>query len=307
MRTAFINTMNKLARRDKNIFLLTGDLGFSVLESFRKEFPGRFFNIGVAEANMVGISAGLALSGKTVFIYSIVPFVTARCFEQIRDDLCYQKLNVRIIGVGSGLSYGTAGMTHQSLEDLAIMRAIPNMTVISPGDPQETEAAILASAKHKGPIYIRMGKGKDPQVHHRLKSFSIGKGVTIKLGKDLAIFACGNMLASAKVVADNLKKRGISAGLVSMHTIKPIDKAAVLRAAATAKLVVAIEEHSIIGGLGSAIAEVLAEEGSGARLLRIGIADSWPKEVGSQDYLRKKLGLDTEAIERKILQKYRGR
>jgi len=150
MRKAFINTLIKEAEKDKRIFLLTGDLGFSVLEEFQKKFPDRFFDMGVAEQNMIGVAAGLALSGKIVFAYSIVPFVTMRCFEQIRNDLCYQNLNVRLIGIGGGVAYGTAGATHYALEDVSIMRSLVNMTVISPGDPKETEMAVRFSIKHKG-------------------------------------------------------------------------------------------------------------------------------------------------------------
>jgi transketolase len=304
MRAAFINTITQEARKDKDIFLLTGDLGFSVLEDFRKEFCGRFFNIGVAEANMVGIAAGLALCGKKVFVYSIASFVTTRCLEQIRNDVCYQNLNVKIIGVGSGLSYGSAGATHYSIEDIAMMRALPNLTVICPGDPLEVELAIKESCRHDGPMYIRLGKGKEPKVHETIENFTIGKGIILNNGSDIAIIATGNMLYNAKQAADRLIEKGISVRLISMHTVKPIDRDLVIRAAKETKAIFTVEEHSLIGGLGSAVAEILAEEESKVSFKRIALPDIYALDVGSQEYLRKKYGLSTEAIAQNILQAY---
>jgi len=306
MRTAFITTLTELAEKDKQIFLLTGDLGFSVLESFKEKFPDRFFDVGVAEANMVGIAAGLALSGKTVFIYSIVPFVTMRCFEQISNDLCYQNLNVKIIGVGGGLCYGSAGPTHHSITDIAIMRALPNMIVICPGDPIEAEMATKLSMLCKTPIYIRLGKGHEPNVHLQTPNFEIGKGITIKNGNDITIIAAGNSLYNAKCVSDKLMNKGIDARLISMHTIKPLDKEIVLKAAQETEAIFTIEEHSVIGGLGSAVAEVLAE-GYTEKILfkRISLPDAFCKDVGNQEYLRRKNSLSIEQITNTILKYYK--
>jgi len=307
MRTAFINTLTKLAKRNPDIFLLTGDLGYSVIEAFQKDFPRRFFNIGVAEANMAGIAAGLALSGKTVFMYSIVPFVTMRCFEQIRNDICIQNLKVRIIGAGGGLCYGSAGPTHHSIEDISIMRSLPNMTVICPGDPLEAELAIRSSENYPGPVYIRLGRSKEPAVHTGIKGFKIGKAILINGGRDVAIIATGNMLNTAAQVTRGLLRRGISVCLISMHTVKPIDKEIIRSVVLKAKAVFTIEEHSIIGGLGSAVSEVLAEEGKEVCFTRIGLPDAYPKEIGSQEYLRSKLGLSINDVERRIIETYRKR
>ncbi len=300
MRSAFIDALTKAAGKDKRIFLLTGDLGFSVLEEFQQRYPGRFINAGVAEANMIGVAAGLALTGKIVYVYSIVPFVTLRCLEQIRNDVCYQKLNVRIVGVGGGLSYGTAGGTHYSLEDIAIMRALPDLTVICPGDPFEAEAAALNSIKHNGPIYIRLGKGRDQQVHKKLRSFKIGKGILLKSGKDLAIIATGNMLPNAFKAATLLEKKGLGASVISMHTIKPIDREMVLGLAKAKKAIFTIEEHYVSGGLGSAVAEILAELSEKPQFKRIALR-SMINVSGRQDFLREKTGLHPEGIARTIV------
>lgn len=306
MRAAFINTLTELARRNKNIFLLTGDLGFSVFENFREEFQDRFLNIGVAEANMVGIAAGLSLSNKVVFIYSIVPFVTMRCFEQIRNDICYQNLNVKIIGCGGGLCYGSAGPTHHSITDIAIMRVLPNMTVICPGDPIETELAVKASITYQGPVYIRIGRGHEPRVHSASPHFEIGKGIILKEGNDIALIATGNMLYTANRVADTLEGNGLSIRLISMHTVKPIEKALILKVTKETKAIFTIEEHSLIGGLGSAVAEVLPESEHKVLFRRFALPNTFIKNIGNQEYLREKNGLSVSRITANILNLVQG-
>lgn len=301
MRKIFINTLIKLAENDKDIYLLTGDLGFSVLEKFAEKFPKRFFNMGVAEANAIGTAAGLALSGKTVFVYSIVPFITMRCFEQIRNDLCIQNLNVKLIGVGGGLCYGTAGPTHHSIVDVAIMRALPNMTVFCPGDSLETKECVKSAISRQGPVYIRLGKSGESKVHQEIFHFEIGKGITIKNGNDITIIATGNILYNAKQVADKLINKGISCNLISMPVVKPIDKEIILKAAKKTKAIFTIEEHSLIGGLGSAVAEVLAESENKVLFRKIALPDKFCRDVGNQDYLRIKNGLSVEKILNNIL------
>ena len=298
---AFINKLCQLAKEDERIFLLTGDLGFSVLEQFKEAFPKRFINAGVAEANMIGVAAGLSLSGKVVFVYSIIPFVTMRCYEQVRNDLCQQNLDVKIIGVGGGLSYGTAGPTHHAIEDIAIMRALPNMTVVCPGDPIETEFAVEQAVSYEGPIYIRLGKGNEPNVHETIPEFKIGKGIILKNGNDLNILATGNMLENAKIVADRLEKEGINASVISMHTIKPLDVDLIKDLAYSGEPMFTIEEHSIIGGLGSAVANILAESNSRVIFKRIALPDAYIKNVGDQEYLRYLNSLSIEKIMNKIL------
>lgn len=297
MRTAFITTLTEMAAQDRNIYLITGDVGFSVFENFARQFPERFFNLGIAESNLIGVAAGLAMSGKNVYVYSMVPFITMRCFEQIRMDLCYQKVGVKIVGVGGGFSYGPAGASHHSIEDLAIMRALPGMIVLAPGDPVETQLATQASARYNDPVYFRLGKNGEPIIHERTPDFQIGKALIIKEGTDLSLIATGNMLESAFHVWEKLSQKGLNARLISMHTVKPIDQSAILDCLGTTRYLFTIEEHSIIGGLGSAVAEIVAENTEfHTPLKRIGIADQYPEAIGSQEYLREKTGLAVEQI-----------
>ncbi len=242
MRKAFIRALVSLAEKDPSVMLLTGDIGFNALEEFRDGFPKQFLNCGVAEQNMMGIAAGLALSGRRVFAYSIIPFVTFRCFEQIRDDIAYQNLPVCITGVGSGYGYGILGSTHHPLEDVAVMQSLPNMAVVCPGDPLEVEAAVHAVALRQQPTYLRLGKAGEPSVHPSLPAdFRIGKAITIREGTDLTLFASGTMLETGAKAAEILSAGGISVRLISMHTIKPLDTDAVHSAAAETKLVVTLE------------------------------------------------------------------
>ena len=297
MRTAFIQALIEQARVDKRIFLLVGDLGYSVVEPFRQEFPDRFINVGVAEQNMTGIATGLALSGKVVFTYSIANFPTLRCLEQIRNDVCYHEANVKIVAVGGGFSYGAQGMTHHATQDLAIMRALPNMIVIAPGDPVEAALATRAVAKWPGPCYMRLGKAQEPVVHKTSPDFQIGKAIVVREGSDVTLITTGGILFNTVQVAERLAQQGIQARVLSMPTIKPLDTEAVLAAARQTKAIVTVEEHSMIGGLGSAVAEVLAELGnSHVTFRRIGIKDEFCQQVGSQEYLRGIYGLSVDGI-----------
>lgn len=287
MRRAFIDTLYDLAKKDKKIFLLNGDLGFSVLEKFNAAYPDRSFNMGVAEANMVGAAAGLALSGKTVFVYSIIPFVTFRVLEQIRNDVAMQKANVKIVGVGSGWNYGSLGATHHSIEDIGVIRSIPDIAIIAPGDPYEAAAATKAIAGIKGPCYLRLNKQGDPMVHKNKPVFSVGRAIIVNPGRDATLIATGNMLPTAKEVSDKLKKEGINVRLISMHTIKPLDVGVIKRAARETPAIFTLEEHNIMGGLGSAVAEVLAESGFGGTFRRFGAPDEFTHIAGPHDFLRK--------------------
>ena len=281
--------------------LLTGDLGYSVFERYIKLFPKQFINMGVAEQNMTGVAAGLAIENKTPFIYSIVPFITMRNFEQIRNDICYQNLNVKIIGVGAGFSYGPYGHTHHGLEDIGILRTLANLTIICPGDPIETELAVKKAIEIKGPVYIRLGRAGEAIVHDKRPKFSIGKGLIIKEGKDITIIATGNMLGIGLEVSKKLKNRGISVRLISMHTIKPFDSEIIIDSVKKTKAIFSLEEHSIIGGLGSAVSEVLAENKISTRFKRLGVPDRFTKEIGDQEYMRKVNGLSIDSIVEVIL------
>ncbi|MDW8799687.1 transketolase C-terminal domain-containing protein [Clostridium sp. A1-XYC3] len=298
MRTTFINKVTEMARKDKDIYLITGDLGFSVFENFEKEFSDRFINVGIAESAMIGIAAGLALNGKKIYVYSIAPFLTMRCFEQIRVDLCYQNLNVNLIGVGGGLSYGASGATHHAIEDIAIMRSLPNMKVICPGDPFETENIVEQVLNIGGPTYIRLNKNREPRLYTKKNiNFQIGKAIRVFEGNDVSIIATGNMLEQSINISKRLKEIGYSVNLISMHTIKPIDINIINECISNTKYIFTMEEHNVIGGLASAVSEVVVS----SRLEHVtfkafGIPDVYADCAGSRDYFRKKYNIDEDNI-----------
>lgn len=299
MRIAFVNTLFEAAKKDKRITLLTADLGFSVFEEFMEKLPRQYLNVGVAEQNMTGVAAGMAMQGKVPVIYSIVPFVTMRNFEQLRDDICYQGLNVKVVGVGSGFSYGPYGHTHHGLEDIGIVRTIPGITVFAPGDPVETKLVTRAALSIKGPVYIRLGKAGEPKIHSKLPKFSMGKGIVIRQGGDVILFSCGTMLPTAMQVSDILKRK-YSVGVVSIHTIKPLDESLIIKLSKRARAIFTIEEHAKIGGLGSAIAEVLAEQSISTIFKRFGTPDRFTKVSGLQEYMREANGLLPDQIASEI-------
>jgi len=294
MRTAFIDTLVELAEADERIWLLTGDLGYSVLERFSQRFLQRYVNVGVAEQNMLGLAAGLALSGKIVFVYSIANFPVMRCLEQIRNDVCYHNLAVKIVAVGGGLAYGSAGYTHHAVEDLAVMRAMPNMTVIAPGDPIELRAATQAIARTPGPCYLRVGKGGEPIVHQGLLDFEIGKAFWLRPGNDLIFVVTGAMLPEVLKAAELLQKHGLSAGVISLPTLKPLDVQTLRDAAESTRLMITVEEHSTIGGLGEAVAAALMQSDlkTTPRLIRAGLIQSISTRAGTQHYLREAHAID---------------
>jgi transketolase len=290
-----------LAEQDDRVYLLVGDLGFGVVEPFIRRFPERFLNMGVAEQNMTGVAAGIALSGKIVFTYSIANFPILRCLEQVRNDVCYHKANVKIVSVGGGYSYGALGMSHHATEDIAILRALPEMVVIAPGDPFEAEAATRAAAAHDGPCYLRIGRAGEPIVHASKVDFQIGKAIRVREGDALTLISTGAMLRTAVDVADALAASGTLVRVLSMHTIKPLDTQAVLAAAQETRAIVTIEEHSVAGGLGGAIAECLAESGElRVPFKRLGIPPSFSAPPGTQEYLREQCGLSPASILRSL-------
>jgi len=297
MRTAFIESLTTLAERDRRVTLVVGDLGFGVVGDFARRFPDQFINAGVAEQNMTGLAAGMALSGKIVFTYSIANFPTLRCLEQIRNDVCYHRANVKVVSVGGGLGYGALGMSHHATEDIAILRSLPGLTVISPGDPSETAGAVAAVAGMPGPCYLRLGRAGEPTVHAARPDFQIGKALVVREGTDLTLIATGGMLAVAASAAETLAREGVSARVLSMHTIKPLDVGAILASARKTRVVATLEEHSILGGLGGAVAEVLAESGlRGVTFRRIGLPSAYSTAIGDQDYLRRIHGLDEPGV-----------
>ena len=257
MRTAFLNTLTELADNDGRIWLLCGDLGYSVLESFAKRFPKRYVNVGVAEQNMTGIAAGLAMSGKIAVTYSIANFPVMRCLEQIRNDVCYHNLNVKIVSVGGGLAYGYAGYTHHGVEDLAVMRVLPNMVTLAPGDPVETKLLTRSALEHPGPCYLRLGKAGEPVIHTSQPDVRIGKAAFLRKGNNGTLVSTGGTLGMAMKAACDLAERGIPVSVLSMPCISPLDAASILAAAKDTGRIVTVEDHGV-GGLGSAVAEVLA-------------------------------------------------
>ena len=298
MRNAFLAELFELAQRDERITFITGDLGYSVVEKFMDTLPKQFLNAGVAEANMTGMAAGMALSGRIVFTYSIANFPTLRCLEQIRNDVCYHDANVKIVCIGGGLAYGAMSVTHHAIEDLAVMRAMPNMTIIAPGDPVETRAATQAVVAHDGPCYLRLGKAGEPVVHTQpITDFRIGKAIRLRDGHDLTIISTGGMLYTAMQVADRLAADGIHARVVSMHTLKPLDTDEIHAAVADTSALFTLEEHSIIGGLGSAVAEYLAEDDCPKKpFKRLGMPPAFSPHIGAQDYMLAQHGLNAEGV-----------
>lgn len=297
MRTAFFEALVEAAAQNERINLVVGDLGFGVVNEFVARFPNQYLNAGVAEQNMTGIAAGLALCGKIVFTYSIANFPTLRCLEQIRNDVCYHNADVKVVAVGGGYSYGALGMTHHATEDLAILRALPRMTVIAPGDPQETKQAVRAIIETPGPCYLRLGRAGEPPVHPGTISFQLGKAITAREGRAVTMLSTGGMLQTTMLAAERLSAEGIEARVLSMPTLKPLDEEAVLRAAAETGALVTLEEHSILGGLGSAVAEVIAEGGVvGVPFKRLGLPSAFSTQTGTQEYLRDLNGLSLETI-----------
>jgi len=297
MRGAFFRALLGSAEQDESVHLVVGDIGYGVVEEFARKFPGRFLNAGVAEQNMTGLAAGMALSGKIVFTYSIANFPILRCLEQIRNDICYHNANVKIVAVGGGLAYGALGATHQATEDLAIMRSLPQMVVVAPGDPIETEAATRAVAAHAGPCYLRLGRAGEARIHLKNIDFKLGKSIEMRQGKDLTLISTGGMLETAMRVSNLLCEEGLQARVLSMHTVRPLDDAAVESAARETGAIFTLEEHSVVGGLGGAVAEFLAENWQAPVVFkRFGLPSEFSCLVGSQEYIRANHGLSAEAV-----------
>lgn len=302
MRNSFLNELFELAKIDERIVLIVGDLGFGVVTPFMEQLPRQFLNAGVAEQNMTGMAAGMALSGKIAFTYSIANFPTMRCLEHIRNDVCYHSANVKIVTVGGGFAYGAMGATHHAIEDLAVMRALPGMVVVAPGDPVESRAATRAITEYPGPCYLRLGKAGEPIVHQKEIHFELGKAILMREGRDATLICTGGILQTAVRTAQRLAEEGIETRLLSMHTLKPLDTEAVLAAAQETGAIFTLEEHSILGGLGSAVAEVLAEaDVPKVPFKRIGVPPAFSPHIGSQEYMLERHGLTPEAITKSIV------
>lgn len=296
MRNAFAEEMTRLATTDKRVVVLSGDIGNKLFDKLKLVDEQRFYNCGIAEANMMGVAAGMAMSGLRPFVYTITPFTTTRCFEQIRVDVCYHHAPVVIVGTGSGLSYSELGPTHHSLEDMAILRTLPGMRVLAPCDASELRQALHEVLKDDSPTYIRIGKKGEADIHATLPDLKLGKVLVIRPGADVALLCAGNMMADTLKAADLLAASGISAEVVSFHTVKPLDADYLQQAASRFKLLVTVEEHSRIGGFGSAVAEWRMAQPRNVAQLGFGTEDVFMHEVGSQAYARKKYGLTADNI-----------
>ncbi len=301
MRDTFVRTLVQLAKEDKRIELVTGDLGFGVLKPFWEQCPDQFTNAGIAEQNMTSVAAGMALTGKNVFTYSIGNFPTLRCIEQVRNDCAYHHANVKIVCIGGGFVYGSLGMSHQATEDIAILRALPDVVVIAPADLVEAEEATKALAKYNGTAYLRLGRGGEKRIHNHIDNFQIGKAIKVHDGEKVAIFSTGAIFEEIRITEQILNEKGIKPAVFTFPTVKPIDKDTILECASKFDLIATCEEHNYIGGFGSAVAEVLAELPQHARLLRVGLHDEYSVRVGNQHYLRKQYGLDGKSIAEQIV------
>ena len=301
MRNDFVKQIHKEMELDKSIVFLTGDLGFNALEGLMKDFPNRFYNVGIAEQNMAGMAAGLALSGHKVIIYSIASFVTMRCYEQIRTDICYHNLDVKIIGAGGGYNYSDNGITHHTIEDIALMSALPNMKVFCPSHSWEATGATREMVRDKGPAYIRLGIS--PHIDYQKPDwvFKAGKSYILKPGKDIALFFTGNITDTVFGVAELLEKNHkLSTEIISLPTIKPLDKKIILDKSLKTKGIFTVEEHSVIGGLGSMVGALLAKANYNFPFHHFGIKDEFVKEVGNWKYLREVAGLGPKNISKEI-------
>jgi len=292
MRNAFIAELYELAGEDERVLALVADNGAIVYDKYRQRFPDRFINFGIAEANMVAAAAGMASCGKIPFAYTISGFLTMRAFEQVRNDVCLQRMNVKLVGIGAGFVYSDLGPTHHATEDISLMRSLPGMTVLSPADDREAAKCTRAAAEIDGPVYLRLGTGKSPVVYQEDCDYRLGKGVTLRQGEDVTIIATGGIVHEVLLAANQLEEEGLSVRVINIHTVKPIDHKIILEAAKETGAVLTVEEHTILGGLGSSVAEVLMEGGcGGVRFRRLGLDGVFPAGYGSYQEMKEINGL----------------
>lgn len=306
MRDRFIQRLAELAERDPSVMLITGDLGFGVLDEYRERFPRQFINAGVAEQNMTGLATGLALEGHTVYTYSIANFVFMRCLEQIRNDAAYHDCNVNVVCVGGGMSYGQLGISHHATEDLAIMRSLPGVVVVAPGDDWEAGEATEAVATHPGVSYLRLDRVGAETATATDDEFKIGSARVVRDGHDATIVTTGGVLGEAVAAADQLTKQGIHCRVVSLHTLSPLDVDTLVKAGRETGGILTVEEHTVDGGLGGSVAEALLDNGVAPGFFqRLGLRGGFASAVGSQTYLRQLYGIDREAITNAVEQRLR--
>jgi transketolase len=297
VRDAFIRRLTQMAERDPRICLVTGDLGFGVLSEFARRFPRQYLNAGVAEQNMTGLATGMALEGRIVFTYSIGNFPTLRCLEQIRNDACYHDANVKVVAIGGGFSYGALGMSHHATEDLSILRAIPQLTVLCPGNLWEAGEATEALVRTPGTAYLRLDKSTAAPSEREGEVFELGRARLVRTGSDVTLIASGGILGVALGAAARLADEGVECRVLSMHSLRPFDESAVVEAALQTGGIVTVEENTVHGGLGGAVAEACLEHGIHPRgFRRVGLRGGFSSVVGGQEYLRRVHGLDEGAV-----------
>jgi len=305
MRDAYLSELYNLAKKNKDILALVADNGAIVYDDFRRDFSDRFINFGISEANMVSVAAGLASCGKIPFAYTIACFITMRAFEQIRNDVCLQKMNVKLVGIGAGFVYSNLGPTHHATKDIALMRVLPEMIIFSPADSLETKKATVATVEIDGPVYLRLATGKTSDIYTSDYDFKIGKGVVLKEGDDISIIATGTMVYESRQAVRDLEKLGIHARLINIHTIKPLDKEIILKAAEETKVILTVEEHSVFGGLGSAVSEILLEECNICiQFKRLGLKGVFSSEYGSHEDMKRINGISVKDIIRESKKLY---
>jgi transketolase len=308
MRQTCMNMVYELAKEDPRVVFIGSDLGVGTLKQFKAEMPDRYYMEGVSEQNIVGMAAGFALEGKVVYFNTIATFITRRCFEQVVIDLCLHNVPVRLIGSGGGMVYAPLGPTHLAIEDIAIFRALPNMTIVAPAEANEMRRFMVQSVNHPGPIYIRLGKGGDPIVTPDDQQFVIGKTYSLREGKDALIVTTGITAKTSLDAAAALAQQGIEAGVLHVPTVKPLDADAILKRVTSVPVVVTIEEHTLMGGLGSAVAELVAEAGfsPAKRFKRLGIPDVFPDQYGSQASLMERYQLTANHLVQTVTKLHRG-
>lgn len=296
MRNTYLRALYQLAEKDKNVLALLADNGVIVFDQYIEKFPKQYLNYGISECEMIGAAAGLAAYGKIPFVYTMSTFLAYRGFEFIRDMVCLQNLNVKIIGTGAGVAYGGLGPTHHPTEEMAVLRALPNLTIFSPASPLDVKNSIKAAYEMNGPVYIRLAHNNEPEIYGESCEFNVGKGIVLKEGHDITLIGTGSIVYDVMEAAKCLEMGNISARVINIHTIKPFDRDIVIEAAQETKAIVTVEEHSIIGGLGSAVAEVIAEENLAVAFKRFGLSDQFAKGYGTHDEVKKINGLDRENI-----------
>lgn len=297
MRNSYLKALYELAGEDRNVLACVADNGAIVYDQFRAAYPKQFHNFGIAEANMVSAAAGLAACGKIPFLYTIIPFLTMRAYEQVRNDVCIQKMNVKLVGIGAGVVYSNLGPTHHAVEDIAVMRALPGMTVLSPASPREAYLATIAMARYNGPVYLRLGTNKEEELFGEGHRFEIGKGITIREGKDITLVATGSILADVLKAAETLSQLGVSAQVINLPTIKPLDVEIISKAMRKTGAILTVEEHGIAGGMGSAVLEGLAKAGElSGRVSLMGFDDRFCQGYAQHSELKKMNGLGVADI-----------